>query len=123
MIMEGLGVLYETSKCYQDDTVAEARESKGSLILAAEFLEAHGLGTSFGLTSVMLSLDALGVSSPNNLFFQQMTEFTVHHVLRELKWHARIPVGLSSAWPMSITFCEKARYSRALGRKIRAPDI
>jgi RNA-dependent RNA polymerase len=92
MILEGLGVPYKTFKDYQDDAVAEAQESNESLRRAAVFLESHGLGTSFRLTSVMTSLDSLGLDLPADSFYERMMEFAVHHVLRELKHHARIPV-------------------------------
>jgi RNA-dependent RNA polymerase len=92
MILEGLGVPYNTFKRYQDDAVAETQTSNESLRHAAMFLEAHGLGASFRLTSVMTSLDSLGVELPDDAFHQRMMEFAVHHVLRELKHRARIPV-------------------------------
>ena len=40
----------------------------------------------------MLSLCKLGFDSLDDLFFQQSLEFAIHHVLRELKQHARIPI-------------------------------
>jgi RNA-dependent RNA polymerase len=40
----------------------------------------------------MLSLQKLGFDYLDDLFFQQSLEFAIHHVLRELKQHARIPI-------------------------------
>lgn len=76
----------------QDEVVRDAQESLLDLERAAGLLEAHGLGNSFRMTSVMLNLKKLGVSSPDDQFYHQMMEFAVHHVLRELKQRARIPV-------------------------------
>ena len=90
--MQGLGVPYETFQKFQDIAVQEAQNSTESLGKAARFLEAYGLGTSYRLTSVMLSLQKLGFDNLYDGFFQQCLEFAVHHVLRELKQHARIPI-------------------------------
>jgi len=87
-----LGVHYETFKTFQDRAVTDATESSESLGRAARLLEAHGLGNSYRLTSVMLSLDKLGVVSWDDVFCQQVLEFAIHHILRELKHRSRIPV-------------------------------
>ena len=55
-------------------------------------LEQYGLGASFKLASVFLNLHKLGASTSNSAFHLQLIDFAVHHVLRELKYHARIPV-------------------------------
>jgi len=60
--------------------------------MSARFLDSYGLGTSYRLTSIMLSLQKLGFDYLDDLFFQQSLEFAIHHVLRELKQHARIPI-------------------------------
>ncbi|CAL1696034.1 unnamed protein product [Somion occarium] len=97
MILEELGVPYETFKDLQEAAVSEAQESVQSLGRAGKLLETYGLGNSFKMTSVMLSLEKLGVQPPmNDEFFQRMMDFSVNHVLRELKHHARIPV--KDAW-------------------------
>jgi hypothetical protein len=91
-LLQGLGVPYKTFQKFQDIAVQEARESTESLEIAAKFLDAYGLGTSYRLTSVMLSIYRLGFDDLDDVFFQQSLEFAVHHVLRELKQHARIPI-------------------------------
>ncbi|KAI0936237.1 hypothetical protein AcV5_004426 [Taiwanofungus camphoratus] len=93
MLLEGLGVPYEAFKTLQDDAVQDAQNSVTSLEKSARLLEAYGLGASFRLTSAMLSLHKLGVGPlTEDMFWQQMMDFAVNHVLRELKHHARIPV-------------------------------
>ena len=89
---QGLGVPYSTFQKFQDIAVEEAQESAESLGKAARLLETYGLGTSYRLTSVMLSLDKLGIDNLDDDFYRKSLEFAIHHVLRELKQHSRIPV-------------------------------
>ena len=93
MLLEGLGVPYDIFESLQDDAVQDAQESTSSLEKSARLLEAYGLGASYRITSTMLGLDRLGVGPlTEDIFWQQMMDFAVNHVLRELKHHARIPV-------------------------------
>ncbi|KAH9946766.1 RNA dependent RNA polymerase-domain-containing protein [Amylocystis lapponica] len=93
MLLEGLGVPYEVFKSLQDDAVEDAQNSVLSLERAARMLEAYGLGASYRLTSTMLSLGKLGVGPlTEDMFWKQMMDFAINHVLRELKHHARIHV-------------------------------
>ncbi|TFY68358.1 hypothetical protein EVJ58_g1048 [Rhodofomes roseus] len=93
MLLEGLGVPYETFQTLQDDAVRDAQESTESLERSARLLEAYGLGASYRITSTMLNLHRLGVGPlTEDIFWQQMMDFAVNHVLRELKHRARIPV-------------------------------
>lgn len=97
MILEDLGVQYKTFYDLQVTAVKEAERSRESLGQAARLLERFGLGTSFRLTSVMLSLEKLGVGPlRDDVFWKQMMDFAINHVLRGLKHHARIPV--ENAW-------------------------
>ena len=97
MILEQLGVPYESFKTLQDRAVKEAQNSIESLSRSARLLETYGLGGSFKVTSVMLSLEKLGLRVlPDDVFYTRMMDFAVNHVLRELKHHARIPV--KDAW-------------------------
>jgi hypothetical protein len=91
-VLEGLGVPYGTFKYYQDLAVEEAQESTESLGKAARLLETYGLGTSYRLSSVMLSLQKLGIDDLFDDFCHKSLEFAVHHVLRELKQHSRIHI-------------------------------
>lgn len=93
MVLEDLGVPYDVFADLQDAAVQDAQSSVESLEKSARLLETFGLGGSFRLTSIMLSLHKLGLGPlRDDEFWQQMMDFAVNHVLRELKHHARIPV-------------------------------
>ena len=96
MVLEDLGVPYSTFQDLQDAAVQEAERSTESLGLAARLMERFGLGTSFRLSSVFLSLEKLGVGPLQDVFWKHMMDFAINHVLRDLKHHARIPVP--GAW-------------------------
>jgi len=99
MLLEGLGIPFDIFKKYQDMAVHETRIATRSLSGASAFLEGHGLGTSYRLPSIMLSLEKLSISSlPGNQFYEKMLEYAVNHVLRLLKHNARIPVP--GAWTL-----------------------
>jgi RNA-dependent RNA polymerase len=98
MLLEGLGVKYEAFKSFQDRAVTEVDSATKSLSGAAWMFERHGLGSSFRLPSVMLNLSQLGVETPDDPFFSRMMDYAVHHVLRDLKDYARIPIP--GAWTL-----------------------
>ncbi|TBU35150.1 RdRP-domain-containing protein [Dichomitus squalens] len=101
MLLEGLGVSYETLQALQDAAVYDAQQSVTSLERSARLLEAHGLGVSFRLTSAMLGLHKLGLDPLNDdVFWRQAMDFAINHVLRELKHHARIPVPSLDSWTL-----------------------
>jgi len=84
MLLEGLGVPFDTFEKYQDKAVAQVQGSTESLESAARMLESFGLGNSYRLTSVMLGLSKLGIDSSmqEDRFYQEMLKYAVHHVLR-----------------------------------------
>ena len=93
MVLEGLGVHYDVFKRLQDAAVRDVEETVTSLENAVKTLDQFGLGSSYRLSSTLLQLAKLGVTpSIMNDFYDRMIEFTIHHVLRDLKHHARIPV-------------------------------
>ncbi|KAG6842522.1 hypothetical protein C0991_000048 [Blastosporella zonata] len=99
MLLENLGVDYGVFKHFQDKAVRETEQATQSLGKAARMLETYGLGSSYRLTSVMLSLAKLDVDDiPNNPFYHQMLVYATNHVLRLLKNHARIPIP--DAWTL-----------------------
>lgn len=93
MLLEGLGIPYEVFKKLQDAAVQDVNEATRSLKNAADTLDQFGLATSFRLVSTLLHLYKLGLS-PSDLgdFYDQALTFSIHHILRDLKHHARIPV-------------------------------
>ncbi|KAF9821946.1 hypothetical protein IEO21_00376 [Rhodonia placenta] len=99
MLLEGLGVPYEVFEALQDDAVQDAEGAVHSLESSARLLEAYGLGASFRLPSTMVNMHRLGLRPlSEDIFWQQMMDFAVNHVLRELKHHARIP--LPDGWTL-----------------------
>lgn len=99
MLLEDLGVPFSVFKKYQDMAVQETRKARDSLKQAATMLETFGLGSSYRLPSVLLSLDKQNIFSfPSNPFYEKMLEYAINHVLRLLKNNARIPVP--KAWTL-----------------------
>ena len=93
MILEGLGVPYEVFKDLQDAAVWDVQDAGTSLEKAANTLDQFGLGASYRLSSTLLHLVKLNVDLSNmDDFYHQMLAFSIHHILRDLKHHARIPV-------------------------------
>ena len=95
MLLEGLGVPYETFKRLQDSEVRAVHALTESLSNSGWLLDKYGLGNSFKLPSTILHLHKLGVpvASLNvRPFWSRMMTFALNHVLREIKYHARIPV-------------------------------
>lgn len=103
MLLEGLGVNAGVFLRLQRDAVANTKAAVEEIGSAAGMLEGCGLGSSFRLPSVFLSLKKLGCNfkgvDPDNLIADEFTSrlltFAVNHALRELKHHARIPVPRS----------------------------
>ena len=92
MVLEALGVPYNTFKEYQDGAVWDAKNSRRDLEQAGRLLESFGLGASFRLSSVLFHLHKLGVPMQKDPFYKHMMDFAINHVLRDLKHHARIPI-------------------------------
>jgi RNA-dependent RNA polymerase len=93
MLLEGLGIPYDVFQTLQDAAVQDVSEAAGSLEKAAKTIDQFGLATSYRLSSTLQHLAKLGLT-PSDLgdFYDQMLTFAVHHILRDLKHHARIPV-------------------------------
>ncbi|KAG9018986.1 hypothetical protein FRB90_007566 [Tulasnella sp. 427] len=101
MILETLGVSTSVFVKLQDDAVKEVEAATQTLATCAKFLDAHGIGTSYRLSSVMLQLHKLKVGlqsethaflNLNDPFLDRAIEFAANHVLRVMKHKARIPV-------------------------------
>jgi hypothetical protein len=98
MVLEGLGVPFQVFEKYQDMAVVETRKAGDSVKQAATMLENFGLGSSYRLPSVLLSLHKLDIFKNHDPFYEKMIEYAIHHVLRDLKNLARIPVP--KAWTL-----------------------
>lgn len=107
MILAGLGVSHDVFLDLQRMAVKETNDAVKSLRGAAHLLETHGMGTAFTLPSVILSLKSLGLDINaentalvhfNDPFLDRCLRFAAHHVLREIKHRARVPVP--EAWKL-----------------------
>lgn len=83
---------YEILKVLQAAVVTHTEVARTGLDHAATLLEKYGLGASFKLTSIFLRLHKLGVGVRDSSLYRTLIDFAIHHILRELKYHARIPV-------------------------------
>jgi hypothetical protein len=93
MVLEGLGVRYDVFKRLQETAVRDVKGAATSLEKAVKTLDQSGLGSSYRLSSTLLQLTKLDMTpSIMDDFYDRMIEITIHHVLRDLKQHARIPV-------------------------------
>ncbi|KAJ3808703.1 RNA-directed RNA polymerase 2 [Lentinula aff. lateritia] len=91
VLLEGLGVPFETFKYYQDLAVKEAHQAMRSLESASYFFQVQGIGGSFRLPTVMTLLSKLGYTMLKDDFLERVLDLGVKHVLRDLKY-PRIPV-------------------------------
>ena len=94
MLLEGLNVKggYEIFKRLQDAVIQDTKNATKSFGDAAKLCEGYGLGNGFKLPSIFLDLAKLGVRDLNDVFLRQVLNFGIYHVLRDLKYGARIPV-------------------------------
>lgn len=93
MILDGLGVPFETFKQFQDQAVLETRNATLSLKNMARLLEQHGLGRSFRLSSTLQNLEKLRISSlTGDEYYDRIVQCSINHILRELKFRSRIPI-------------------------------
>jgi len=105
MLLETLGVPLDPIMELQRKAVDKTITASKSINTAAELLEQHGLGTSFHMTSILLNLHKLDADLESASregefvsFLKRVLKFAVNHVLRDLKYKARIPVP--NAWTL-----------------------
>ncbi|KAG8906415.1 hypothetical protein FRB99_006917 [Tulasnella sp. 403] len=90
MILETLGVSADVFIKLQDEAVLDVENATKSFLECAEFLETHGIGTSFRLPSVFINLQKLGVGLEaedcnfplDDVFLDRSIQFATNHVLR-----------------------------------------
>ncbi|KAI0051419.1 RdRP-domain-containing protein [Auriscalpium vulgare] len=93
MLLEGLNVPYMVFERLQDAVVREVDEASQSLVKAAKIFDQYGLGNSYGLSQTLQQLHKLGITNlMNDTFYAEMVRFATHHIRRDLRSHARIPV-------------------------------
>jgi RNA-dependent RNA polymerase len=94
VVLEGLGIKYDVFEKLQNAAVLDVMDAETSLENAANSLNQFGLAASYRLSSTLLHLAKLGMTpSVMGDFYERMIEITIHHILRDLKHHARIPVN------------------------------
>jgi hypothetical protein len=105
MVLETLKVPLEPFMQLQQDAVKKTEDASQSLSKASELLDQHGLGTAYRLRALSLRLQELGLEFPREgdgddllSFLQRVLKFAVNNILRDLKYHARIPVP--NAWTL-----------------------
>jgi RNA-dependent RNA polymerase len=105
MLLEGLGVDAKHFLDLQRSAVQETKSAAEEISSAIYMMESYGLGTSFKLGSVWnnlsrkLDLSFRTMCSDEDLFTMRILDYSVNHVIRELKHHARIPVPNSWTLP------------------------
>lgn len=96
MLLETLGLEKGTFLELQRNAVKVTKDAVESLGTASELLEAHGLGTSFSLKSVFGNMARMGadLGTQDDMwpFLEHVLSFCTNHVLRDLKYRARIPI-------------------------------
>lgn len=93
MVLEDLGIRYEVFERLQDAAVQDVNDAMISLKNAVKTLDQFGLATSYRVSSTLVHLAKLDITPPiMGDFYDRMIEITIHHILRDLKHHARIPV-------------------------------
>lgn len=94
MLLEGLQVRggYNIFKTLQDAVIRDTKEAIESFQGAATFCENYGLGSAYKLASVFSNLAKCGMDALTDAFLLQVLNFGIYHVLRDLKYRARIPV-------------------------------
>ncbi len=90
MLLEGRGVPADVFLKLQRDAVSYVRDAVHSLDASASLLETYGLGTAFRLPSVLKNLMKID-SGLGDHFENDLMKLAIFHVLRELKYRARIP--------------------------------
>lgn len=123
MILEALGVPYRVFDTLQTRAITQVHTAARSLRGLAEIMEAYGLGTSYRLPSIFLSLSKLHVEAPpDDSFFHRVNDFTVHHILRDLKHHARIPLDRHGWTLVGVADIHGWLREREVYAYIRLPD-
>ena len=99
MLLETLGLEKEIFLELQRKAVRVTEDAIKSLATASSLLDEHGLGTAFSLKSVFNSMAGIGadLGTQDDLwpFLEHVLSFCVNHVLRDLKYRARVPIPRS----------------------------
>lgn len=102
MILEGLEMVggYEYIESLQDAAIADTEFAKGSLAGAAVLFDNYSLGSSFGCATTFRELDQMGINQLTDSFYQQIVTSAIHHVRRNIKNRAHIPIPIDKGWTL-----------------------
>jgi hypothetical protein len=96
MLLETLGLEKDIFLELQRKAVKATEDAVESLATASSLLDAHGLGTAFSLKSVFNSMTRMGadLNTRDDMwpFLEHVLSFCANHVLRDLKYRARVPI-------------------------------
>lgn len=94
MMLEELCVIggYKFLESLQDTIMNKTRDAVQSLWAAAELFGDYNLGRVYDLSDVFQELHNMGIDTLDDVFSQQVLRFGVHHIVRDMKYRARIPV-------------------------------
>lgn len=94
MLLEELSMAggYDYLQSLQQQVKDKTEAASESLHDAAQLFDTAGLGANFALPTIFQELADFGITNLTDDFTRQVVSFSKHHTLRELKYHARIPI-------------------------------
>ncbi|GJE90830.1 RNA dependent RNA polymerase [Phanerochaete sordida] len=94
MLLEELDIVggYDFLEFLQQSVVDKTEAAVDSLWDAADLFDDYNLGGVFDLSTIFRELHSMGVTTLGDSFSQTVLSFGIHHVLRDLRYRARIPV-------------------------------
>lgn len=93
MLLDTLGVKHSVFVKLQDEAIQTAQAALSHPDSSATLMEMYELGKAFGLPNLLRQLQHHGLQElhSRDSFFRKLLTFSLYHVKRELKYHARIP--------------------------------
>ncbi|KAI6116669.1 RNA dependent RNA polymerase-domain-containing protein, partial [Pisolithus croceorrhizus] len=107
MVLEDRGVSIQAFLELQEQTVSNTRRADESLPMFVDLLEKHKLCKDFWVPDILRRLNSLGFElNPNQMqlplntpFLSRLRSYAINHVLRGIKYRARIPIPESYMLP------------------------
>ncbi|KAG9045507.1 hypothetical protein FS837_006169 [Tulasnella sp. UAMH 9824] len=93
MLLDTLGVKDSAFVKLQDEAIQTAQAALSHPDSSATLMEMYELGKAFGVPNLLRQLQHYGLQALHgrDTFFRRLLSFSLYHVKRELKYHARIP--------------------------------
>lgn len=107
MVLEDRGVSIQAFLELQERAVSDTRRADGSLSMFVDLLEKHKLCQNFWVSDILKRLGSLGFElNPDQMqlplntpFLSRLRSYAINHVLRGVKYRARIPIPESYMLP------------------------